>query len=215
MGQGGTFGGDGFELVPVFLEVFVAFGSEGFPDHGVFDGGDADFLFEEEWVESGLSAHADRSGDAGGLASDGIFAARIGHVVMVSQPETGGGTGRTSLAKYAGWVDVPLFGFVAKELNGSGSIMHGSWEEFDSSQAVFNGSHTVTLVQHGIRDGVLVFPSEPTSPMNEDKEGCWFIGFDFPEIDMLFLVVSVLHVFERRFNIGSLQGVEEDGEKSQ
>jgi hypothetical protein len=166
VGQGGTFGGDDFELVPVFLEVFVALGSESFPDHGVLDGGDADFLFEEEGVESGLSAHADSSGDAGGLAGDGVFAARVGHVVMIGKPETGSGSSGTSLAKDAGGVDVPLFGFVAKELDGTGGIMNSRWEEFHSSKAVFNGSHTVALVQHGIGNRVLVLPSEPAAAMN-------------------------------------------------
>ncbi len=148
MGQGSTLGGECFELIPVFLEVIVALGSEGFPDHGVFDGGDADFLFEKEGIESGLSAHADGSGDAGRLTGDGVFAAGIGHVVMVGQPETGGCSGRTSLANNAGWVEVPLFGFVTQELDGPGGIMDGGGKEFHSGKAVFDRGDAVTLVQH-------------------------------------------------------------------
>ena len=116
----------------------MALGSEGFPDHGVLDGGDADFLFQEERVESGLSAHADGSGDAGRLTGDGVFAAGVGHVVMVGQPETGGGSGRTSLANNAGWVDVPLFGFETQELDGPGGIMDGGRKELHSGKAVFD-----------------------------------------------------------------------------
>ena len=51
--------------------------------------------------------------------------------------------------------------------------------------------------------------------MYEYEEWGGLVGFHFPEIEVLFLVVAVLDVFECRLDIGSLQGVEEEGEKSQ
>ena len=51
--------------------------------------------------------------------------------------------------------------------------------------------------------------------MNEDEERCRFVRFDFPEIDVLVLVVAVLNVFESGLDVLGLKRVQEDGEKSE
>ena len=49
----------GFVLVPVFHQLFMATCPNGLPDHGMPDTSQADFLLQQEGVEGGLPTHGD------------------------------------------------------------------------------------------------------------------------------------------------------------
>ncbi|MFZ4629715.1 MAG: hypothetical protein ACOYNR_15425, partial [Blastocatellia bacterium] len=73
-------------------------------------------------VERGLRSRNGGAEDAGGLAGDGIGAGGIGQIIVKGQPKARARTGGTAGDGDLGFVEVPLLGLAAAELEGAGAV---------------------------------------------------------------------------------------------
>ena len=140
--------------------------THGLPDHGVLYTGQADFLFQQERVEGGLSAHGNGPTYAGGLAQNRILALGVGHIVVVGEPHAGCGSGGASRNGDPLGIEIPFLGLAAEKLDGPGGVMDGSRQEFRAGETVIDRGIAVTLVELVGPDGLMLLAAQPTAAVD-------------------------------------------------
>lgn len=158
------------------------------------------------WVQRGLRTRHSGAEDAGGLAGDGIGAVGISQIIMKGQPEARAGTGGAASQGDLGFVEVPVLGLAAAELEGAGAIEHRSlhgWHESIGGGvldgAVFHGCHRDAGLQRGQDHAashrpVAALPAA-TVDVNEQRRG--LLGLRPPKVNHLHPMRAIRDVFIR------------------
>ena len=146
-------------------------------------------------VERGLRSVHGGAPQSCRFAGHGIGALRIGEVGMKGEPERRTGSRRTAGRGDALFIDVPLGGFAADELQSARGVVQRPfhWRRLAvgggfGDEAVFHGDDGNAGLEYGGEhpgEAAETTAAHPTAAVNKEEQGRRLVGFGFPEMQDL------------------------------
>ena len=161
-------------------------------------------------VERRLRSRHRRAPQPGRFARNGICALGISHLVMEGQPEARAGASRAARRADALLVDVPLRSLAAHKLQRPRRIAQRPFDRRHhlvgrrlADKPVLNRHHRDAVFQHfrqqyGQAAGAV--SARPTAAVNKEKNRRGLIRRGLPEMQLLFRVHPISHVFHCRLD---------------